>query len=147
MAPAKHAAWLADVQQIQDAPLAFQNRKDSRVCIRWDLESSPWRCCPHATGVSYAAQGAKLTPMLQPYANASAELRGKLAAAATRAAVRPRESSYDVCQEGAFFHAGLQPRGGPAAPSCAEGTWALQDDIGRFSGSLTLLHEECSARA
>ena len=55
-------------------------------------------------------------------------------------------SGYDVCQEGAFFHAGLQPKGGvggSVAPKCTDGTWALQDDIGRFSGSLTLLEESC----
>ena len=121
-----------------------QARTDGRVCIRWDLESSPWRCCPHATGVSYAWHGdGRLVPALLPHANASARLRTRLAAAARLAAISPRESSYDVCQEGAFFHAGLVPRGeARPAPGCMHSTWALQDDIGRFSGSLSLL-EDC----
>ena len=97
---------------------------------------------------AHGAQGAALTPMLWPYANASEATRVRLAAAATKAATKPRERSYDVCQEGAFFHAGLQPKGGLApAPACTEGTWALQDDIGRFSGTLTLLEEQCAGRA
>ena len=113
------------------------------MCIRWDLESSPWRCCPHSSGVSYAAQGSTLTPLLQPYPNGSATLRARLASAAKGAAVKPREQSYDVCQEGAFFHAGLKPMGSKQAPKCTRGTWALQDDVARFSGSLTLLEETC----
>ena len=144
-----HSRWLSDVAQIQADPHGFERRKDGRVCIRWDLESSPWRCCPHSSGVGYLAQGSKLTPVLLPYRNATAETRAQLSAAANRAAaVRPREpSGYDVCQEGAFFHAGLQPKGGvggSVAPKCTDGAWALQDDIGRFSGSLTLLEERCA---
>lgn len=135
--------WHADVEQIQADPMGFQNRKDGRVCIRWDLESSPWRCCPHSSGVSYLAVGKKLTPLLQPYNNASAAVRERLAGDVKRAAVKPREQSYDVCQEGAFFHAGLKPIGSRLAPACARGTWALQDDVARFSGTLTLLSEEC----
>ena len=47
--------------------------------------------------------------------------------------------------EGGFFHAGLLPKGGiRPAPSCIDGTWALQDDIGRFSGTITLLEERCA---
>lgn len=136
--------WRADVHQIIHDPHGFQARKDSRVCIRWDLESSPWRCCPHSTAVAYAWRGRRLTPMLLPYPNGSASLRERLASAAKHAAVPPRERSYDVCQEGGFFHAGLQPTGARTAPRCAHGTWALQDDIGRFSGSLTLLSEDCA---
>ena len=143
-----HTRWLHDVQQIQSDPRGFEKRKDGRVCIRWDLESSPWRCCPHSMGVGYVARGIVLEPMLLHYNNASDATRVRLAAAAKAAAVRPREpSGYDVCQEGAFFHAGLQPKGGiggSVAPSCTSGTWALQDDIGRFSGSLSLLKETCS---
>ena len=141
--------WLRDVAQIQADPYGFEQRKvPTRVCIRWDLESSPWRCCPHSSGVGYVARGKQLTPMLLPYKNSSAETRVRLSAAANRAAaVRPREpSGYDVCQEGAFFHAGLQPKGGiggSRAPGCQQSTWALQDDIGRFSGSLSLLEEQC----
>ena len=71
-------------------------------------------------------------------------MRARLAAAAKQAAVKPREQSYDVCQEGAFFHAGLKPTGARVAPRCARGTWALQDDVARFSGTLTLLEEQCS---
>ena len=144
-----HTRWLRDVRQIQFDPHGFERRRDGRVCIRWDLESSPWRCCPHSMGVGYVARGASLEPMLLHYNNASDAIRIRLAAAAKAAAVRPREpSGYDVCQEGAFFHAGLQPRGGvggSVAPKCTAGTWALQDDIGRFSGSLTLLEETCAS--
>ena len=143
-----HTRWLRDVQQIQTDPHGFERRKDGRVCIRWDLDSSPWRCCPHSTGVGYLARGATLEPMLLPYPNASEATRRRLSTAAQSSAVRPREpSGYDVCQEGAFFHAGLQPKGGirqSAKPRCSKSTWALQDDIGRFSGSLTLLEEACS---
>ena len=139
----REGAWRADVQMIQTAPFTFQNRKDRRVCIRWDLESSPWRCCPHSSGVGYVAQGTSLTPLLLPYNNGSAALLMRLASAATRAAVRPREAAYDVCQEGAFFHAGLEPHGPRRAPACTRGTWALQDDMRRFAGSLSLLSEEC----
>ena len=87
--------------------------------------------------------------MHQPHNNGSSELRGRLAAAAKRATLPLREKSYDVCQEGAFFHAGLTPSGGVAlAPSCTKGSWALQDDPfaapdKRFSGRLTLLEEAC----
>ena len=141
---ANRTRWLADVQQIQTDPHGFEARKDGRVCIRWDLESSPWRCCPHATGVSYSWRGERLLANELPYTNGSASLRIHLAAASKSAAVRPREAAYDICQEGGFFHAGLTPRGGKGnAPSCTDGTWALQDDIGRFSGSLTLLQEQC----
>jgi hypothetical protein len=136
--------WLADVQQIQSDPAAFQARTDGRVCIRWDLESSPWRCCPHATGVTYLWRGGKLQPSLRPYGEAPAELRAALSSIALGAHAVTREKSYDVCQEGGFFHAGLLPRPSSAAkPACAKGTWALQDDIGRFSGALHLLQEEC----
>ena len=141
-----HSHWMKDVEQIRSDPFGFQNRKDGRVCIRWDLESSPWRCCPHSMGVAYVAQGEKsLTPLLYPYNNATSGIRVSLAKAAVHAATRPRESSYDVCQEGGFFHAGLLPKGGiRPAPSCIDGTWALQDDIGRFSGTITLLEERCA---
>uniref|UniRef100_A0A7S2C0G4 Uncharacterized protein n=2 Tax=Haptolina brevifila TaxID=156173 RepID=A0A7S2C0G4_9EUKA len=123
--------------------MAFQARTDGRVCIRWDLESSPWRCCPHATGVGYAVVNGQLQPLLLPYANSSAEIRSELAAAARQAHAHPREQMYDVCQEGAFFHAGLQPKGSTAPACTKKSTWALQDDIGRFSGSLQLLSEQC----
>jgi hypothetical protein len=137
--------WLADVRQIQTDPLGFQARTDGRVCIRWDLESSPWRCCPHATGVTYLWRDGTLQPALHPHANASAQLRAQLSAAARAAHASPREQSYDVCMEGAFFHAGLAPHRGRAEPACPRGTWALQDDIGRFSGTLQLLREDCAA--
>ena len=84
-------------------------------------------------------------PSLLPYANATAPLRTALAAAAHHAGVRTRESAYDVCQEGGFFHAGLQPPAGGSAPRCARSTWALQDDIGRFSGTIQLLREDCGS--
>ena len=45
--------WRAQVELIQSDPQAFYRAKD-RVCIRWDLTSSPWMCCPHGTGVAYA---------------------------------------------------------------------------------------------
>ena len=124
--------WLADVRQIQADPFGFQARTDGRVCIRWDLESSPWRCCPHATGVAYAWRDGALWPMLHAHTNASAALRETLSLAAKQARAQTRERSYDICQEGAFFHAGLTPRrdGGGVAPRCTKGTWALQDDIG-----------------
>jgi len=139
--------WLADVRQVIEDPHGFERRTDGRVCIRWDLESSPWRCCPQGTGVHYAWKDGKLTPILTGFINASASVRAALAAAARLANVVTRERSYDVCHEGAFFHAGLTPKGSRLAPSCAHGTWALQDDIGRFSGALALLQEDCSAMA
>lgn len=88
-------------------------------------------------GVGYAAAGAELTPMLLPYNNASESTRSHLHKVARLAASHPREpAGYDVCQEGAFFHAGLQPMGGvrdSVAPQCTAGTWALQDDIGEWN--------------
>ena len=113
---------------------------------RWDLESSPWRCCPHATAVAYAWADGALHPLLLQPTNATAALREALAAAARQAGARPREAAYDVCHEGGFFHAGLTPKG-KLAPRCASGTWALQDDIGRFSGTLQLLDEAACAIA
>ncbi len=139
--------WLADVRQVVDDPQGYYARTDGRVCIRWDLESSPWRCCPQGTGVHYAWQGGRLTPLLTGFGNASATVRATLAAAARQANVVTRERSYDVCHEGAFFHAGLIPKGVRLAPACTRGTWALQDDIGRFSGTLSVLQEDCAAPA
>lgn len=84
----------------------------------------------------------RLSGALAPYNDASTEQIDRLQAAATRAASRMRLRGYDTCMEGAAFHAGLMPvKGTPAAPACAEGTWALLDDIGRFSGSIQVLDE------
>jgi hypothetical protein len=155
---ANYSKWRAETQQIVADPEGFYKKTD-RVCIRWDLDSSPWRCCPHSTGVSYAWRDGRRRPQLSPHPNASAATRARLATLAPRAAVRPREKAYDVCQEGAFFHAGLSPRGSKklrSAPRCtgngngngngsaggAGGTWALQDDIGRFSGSISVLEQQ-----
>ena len=78
--------------------------------------------------------------------NATAALRAELLAA-QRAAHAPMRlpGGYDTCHEGAAFHAGLVPvAGGAAAPRCGSGTWALIDEIGRFSGKLQLLEERCA---
>ena len=71
----------------------------------------------------------------------------RLTRRARRAAGTPmRVPSYDVCHEGLAFHAGLVPVNGRASPRCAEGTWALLDDIGRFTGSLQVLDEAACER-
>ena len=142
--------FLADVAQVQRDPNGFYARKDGRVCIRWDLDSSPWKCCPQGSGVTYAVRGGVLEPRVVGYPEGDRALRERLARLAREAGARPREPRYDVCQQGAFFHAGLAPRpsrraGGGAEPRCGRGSWALQDDIGRFSGSLQLLEEDCGA--
>jgi hypothetical protein len=139
---ADRAKWLSEVALIQRDPDQFLNRKD-RVCIRWDLTSSPWKCCPHSIGVSYGWYGGALHPYEMGLTNGSVELRTRLARKAREAGATMRMASYDICMEGAFFHAGLKPVGRRLAPTCASGTWALLDDIGRFSGKLQLLHEEC----
>ena len=136
-------AWLDDVALIQRDPRSFYNRKQ-RVCIRWDLESSPWMCCPQSSGVSYGWYGGSLHPHEIALTNGSEAMRSRLAASARLAGVMMRMSSYDTCMEGAFFHAGLTPVGQRLEPSCASGTWALLDDIGRFSGKIRLLREQCS---
>ncbi|EOD12077.1 hypothetical protein EMIHUDRAFT_213831 [Emiliania huxleyi CCMP1516] len=62
-----------------------------------------------------------------------------------RVCLRCCPHSLGVSYEGAFFHAGLSPT--PAAPDCAAGTWALLDDIGRFSGQLRVLRGgRCESR-
>ena len=138
-----------EVAAIQRDPQAFYKSKD-RACIRWDLTSSPWMCCPHSTGVTYTWDGAALAGAPTPHRNASADelaalnaLRRSLASGGRGA--RPRvDGEYDLCLEGAFFHAGLTPIGGDA-PACAapeRGGWALLDDIGRFSGKLAHLGGE-----
>ena len=138
-----------EVAAIQRDPQAFYKSKD-RACIRWDLTSSPWMCCPHSTGVTYTWDGAALAGAPTPHRNASADelaalnaLRRSLASGGRGA--RPRvDGEYDLCMEGAFFHAGLTPIGGDA-PACAapeRGGWALLDDIGRFSGKLAHLGGE-----
>jgi len=130
--------WLRQVEWIQGDPRGFYESKD-RVCLRWDLTSSPWMCCPHSLGVSYVWSGGRLRAESTPYPEHSPETRRRLAAAARAAGARVRVdgSAYGMCQEGAFFHAGLLPS--QPAPACAGGTWALLDDIGRFSGNLQVL--------
>ena len=84
----------------------------------------------------------RLSGALSPYNEAGAEQIERLRAAASNAASRMRLRRYDTCMEGAAFHAGLMPvPGSPAAPACADGTWALLDDIGRFSGNIQVLDE------
>lgn len=114
------------------------------MCIRWDLTSSPWMCCPHSSGVTYGWRGGKLHPALPNYPTADAATRATLAAHRAASGARMRLASHDVCHEGAFFHAGLKPRGASTAPACGNGTWALLDEIGRFNGFLEVLHEECA---
>ena len=130
--------WLRQVEQIQSDPRAFYNSKD-RVCLRWDLTSSPWMCCPHSLGVSYLWSDRRLRGRVTPYPEHGTIMREALAAKARKAHSRVRVESmpYGKCQEGAFFHAGLTPS--ERAPACAGGTWALLDDIGRFSGDLKVL--------
>ena len=84
--------------------------------------------------MAYAWKGGTLTPLLLGYPEASSELRAELATHARRASTKTRQRAYDVCQEGAFFHAGLKPLAG--STPCERGTWLLTDDIGRFSGTL-----------
>ena len=134
---------MEEVDLIQRNPLQFYERKE-RVCIRWDLDSSPWKCCPQSSGVSYGYRDGKLLPFENPGANASAEQRARLLTRQREAKQTMRMSAYDVCFEGAFFHAGLKPIGRLREPSCHTGTWALLDDIGRFSGNLRILHEDCA---
>lgn len=137
--------WLSEVERIQTDPRGFYNSKD-RVCLRWDLASSPWMCCPHSLGVSYVWSGGRLRGELTPYPEHGAATRRALAdiATAARARVRVEAMPYAMCQEGAFFHAGLAPN--QPAPACAQGTWALLDDIGRFSGNLRVIGRgDCSA--
>jgi hypothetical protein len=55
----------SQVDLIQSDPQAFYRAKE-RVCIRWDLASSPWMCCPHGTGVTYAWERRRLTGELAP---------------------------------------------------------------------------------
>jgi len=136
------AQWLEDVALIQREPQEYFDRKN-RVCIRWDLLSSPWMCCPHSIGVSYGWYGGALHPYQTAPTNGSSELRSRLAARARNAGVAMRMTSYDTCMEGAFFHAGLKPVGPKIEPTCSSGAWALLDDIGRFSGKIQLLHEQC----
>jgi len=139
------ARWRSDVQAIKTDPVAFYRSKD-RVCLRWDLESSPWKCCPHSIGVSYGWRDAELSAIEAPYRNGSASLLARLAAARRAASSPMRLPAYDVCHEGAAFHAGLVPLGA-RAPRCPHGgTWALIDDIGRFTGQLRPLdavHAPC----
>jgi len=139
------ARWKRDVAAIVADPEGFYRSKD-RVCIRWDLESSPWKCCPHSTGVAYSWRDGRLSAVEAPHPNATAALLAELLAA-QRAAHAPMRlpGGYDTCHEGAAFHAGLVPvAGGAAAPRCGSGTWALIDEIGRFSGKLQLLDERCA---
>jgi hypothetical protein len=144
-----HVRWLDDVALIQQDPRRFYDR-EGRVCIRWDLESSPWLCCPQSTSVRYGWFDGTLHAFKVPPRNSTAELRNRLALLPQKAGVVMRMASYDVCMEGAFFHAGLHPTGERRAPSCSSGTWALLDEApgplgtGRFSGTLRVLHEECS---
>lgn len=133
------SAWHADIRMIQSDPQGFYNRK-TRVCLRWDLTSSPWKCCPHSLGVSYVWEGGRLRGVESLYPTAAEGVGAQLAALAKAAGSRMRvRGGYDVCHEGAFFHAGLSPQG--EAPKCGEGSWALLDDIGRFSGQLRVLRE------
>lgn len=132
--------WRRDVQAIKTDPQAYysSNAVDKdRVCLRWDLESSPWKCCPHSIGVSYGWRDGVLSAIDSPHPNGSAALLARLAAARRTAGAPARLPSYDVCHEGAAFHAGLVPLGA-RAPRCPHrgGTWALIDDIGRFTGQL-----------
>ncbi|KAL1524983.1 hypothetical protein AB1Y20_019859 [Prymnesium parvum] len=135
--------WQQEVALIQRNPQQFYRQQD-RVCIRWDLDSSPWMCCPHSSGVAYDWYGGSLHARELPMLNGSDSLRLRLASRARDARVTMRMPSYDVCMEGGFFHAGLKPVGPRLQPECGEGTWALLDDIGRFSGKIQLLHEDCS---
>lgn len=132
--------WLREVKQIQTDPQGFYKSKD-RVCLRWDLTSSPWMCCPHSLGVSYVWDGTKLRGELTPYPEHGPDTCQALVKVATaaQARVRVKAMPYAMCQEGAFFHAGLTPS--QPAPACAQGTWALLDDIGRFSGNLRVIDE------
>ena len=57
------------------------------------------------------------------------------ATAAKKAAVRPRESAYDECQEGGFFHAGLQPRTDVPAVGLLVATVEAAPEGGRLSSA------------
>ena len=95
----------------------------------------------------YVWRAGELRAVESPYPEAEEATRAELAAAASAAGARRRVAGgrYGLCQEGAFFHAGLSPT--PAAPDCAAGTWALLDDIGRFSGQLRVLRGgRCESR-
>ena len=90
----------------------------------------------------YAWRAGALHATEAPYNNGSAALRERLASRQRAAGVRMRLQAYDVCLEGAMFHAGLKPQGSRLEPACASGTWALLDDIGRFTGSLQVLEQD-----
>ena len=93
------ARWRRDVAAVVADPEGFYRSKD-RVCIRWDLESSPWKCCPHSTGVAYSWRDGALAAVEAPHPNATAELRGALLAAQRAARAPMRLGGYDTCHEG-----------------------------------------------
>lgn len=146
---ANETAWREDVLQIQRDPRAFYAR-ERRVCIRWDLKSSPWMCCPHSLGVNYQWQRSSngsfmLSGEKTGYRKADADVLRELNAAPEGTGVRVRvNEGYQLCHEGGFFHSGLRPQGAQQPP-CADSTWALLDGEGRFKGDLRVLRERCVA--
>ena len=132
-APARRPRLRQGVDPARPAGLL---QEQGRACIRWDLTSSPWMCCPHSTGVTYtwtAPPAGALTPHRNASADELAALNALGDARSAAAAAAARRRRVRLCLEGAFFHAGLTPIGGDA-PACGARArrWALLDDIGRF---------------